>query len=316
MSINKKFSAAARRRTSTLLLALFITAPLVALAGPARALPIDPPVRPCERPVPPPSCGSGNPTGTLTTVRREPPGLVVAGTATDPDATGTVTVAVTVDDVTVGTVPAAGPAGAFSDVVAARAGHTVCAVAVNRKKGEDTVLGCRTVDITVDPVGHIDEVRVVADGLRVRGWVLDPDTVDPVQVRLTVDGSLRQIPTAAKPRPDVAAAYPAHGELHGFDVLLQGSGRHTSVCAVGVNVGPGASGKKLDCARDPRTVSVLNLNLRGVHEEWDSDDNTHTVHIPWRDRYDRIAQWMSTFGTLPDVIPLQRCGPRRAGSPS
>jgi hypothetical protein len=47
-------------------------------------------------------------------------------------------------------------------------------------------------------------------------------------------------------------------------------------------------------------VSTLTLNLRGIHEEW--EDGTT---LPWRDRYDRVAQWMADTKTLPDVIGLQ-----------
>jgi hypothetical protein len=193
-----------------------------AAAAPAFAIPPDPPPKPCERPNPPPICTAGSPKGTLTEARREPAGLVVAGTATDPDAPGAVTVSITVDDVPVGSLAASGPGGAFAGTLTPRAGQTVCAVAVDRNKGMDKSLGCRAVAVQVDPIGHVDEVRAVAGGIRVQGWAIDPDTTAPVRVRLTVDGAVVQEITASAARPDVAAAHPLYGAMHGFDMLLPG----------------------------------------------------------------------------------------------
>ena len=280
-----------------------LLAPATVASGHAAAIPIDPPTDPCERRVPPPSCGSGSPVGTLDAVSRGPAGITVSGAATDPDAAGGVTVSITVDSVEVGTLTST--AGTYSGTLVPRAGHQVCALAINRNDGDDSILGCRHIAIAVDPIGHVDDVRSVPGGIRVRGWALDPDTTAPLQIRLIVDGSLRQTTTAAAPRPDVAAAYPGYGAMHGFDVLLGGTGRHTTVCALAVNVSPGTAESNLGCGREPLAISVLDLNLRGVHDLWDSDDGTGMVTIPWQERYDRLARWMSISGTVPDVIALQ-----------
>lgn len=161
-----------------------------------------------------------------------------------------------------------------------------------------------------DPIGRVDTVRVAADGLRVTGWALDRDTTASIQVRLTVDGKERKVELAALPRPDVEIAYPGFGSAHGFDVVIPGSGRHTSVCAEGINVGLGAS-RSVGCGADPRAVSVLDLNLYGITEDLLKDDRSGTATVPWHERYDRVARWMQGNGTVPDVIVLQEAWIRK-----
>jgi endonuclease/exonuclease/phosphatase family metal-dependent hydrolase len=51
-------------------------------------------------------------------------------------------------------------------------------------------------------------------------------------------------------------------------------------------------------------VSVLTLNLVGDDEAWD-DGAGHEIPVPWRDRYERVARWMQSTGTVPDVLTLQ-----------
>jgi hypothetical protein len=51
-------------------------------------------------------------------------------------------------------------------------------------------------------------------------------------------------------------------------------------------------------------VSVLTLNLVGDDDAWD-DGAGHEVPVPWRDRYDRVARWMHSSGTIPDILAFQ-----------
>lgn len=155
------------------------------------------------------------------------------------------------------------------------------------------------------PIGNLDEVTSTTGGLRVRGWAIDPDTTRSITVRLLVDRQSRMEITANLDRPDVGAAHPGYGNAHGFDITVKPPRRHTSVCAIGVNVGQGSS-KQISCRREPRSVSVLTLNVTGVHEnKWTNDDGIGETYIPWRDRYRRVARWMYATGTLPDFIALQ-----------
>ena len=97
------------------------------------------------------------------------------------------------------------------------------------------------------PIGRLDVA--VADGasIRVIGWALDPDTRAPIDVMVSV----RAQPVAHRAslaRPDVAAAHPAHGANHGFDVRTPplSPGRN-DVCVWAVNVLNGTRDRSLGC---------------------------------------------------------------------
>jgi hypothetical protein len=82
----------------------------------------------------------------------------------------------------------------------------------------------------------------------VRGWALDPNTADPVAVRVYVDGLARAATTASGVRPDIGRASPAYGANHGFDItdLQLGNGAH-QVCVYATNAGIGGN-STLGCA--------------------------------------------------------------------
>jgi hypothetical protein len=227
----------------------------------------------------------------------------VTGTATDPDAPGAVQVDIEIDGVYVGALWTNRDTNSFNGAVTPRRGHQVCARAINRGGGGDVVLGCKSVEILVQPFGQIDEVQVVASGLRVRGWALDPDSTGPVDVGLYIDGRQIRSVSAVSDRPDVAQAFPGFGARHGFDVVLGGSRQHSNVCGRGINVGAGTGFGSLGCGHDGETVSILNLNLKGVENCWPRAIPSGT--IPWRDRYDRVGQWMAQTGNIPDIMVLQ-----------
>ena len=89
------------------------------------------------------------------------------------------------------------------------------------------------------PIGNLDSVTIVDDGVRVRGWVWDKDTTAPVAITVAV-GSVTHELTATAPRADVARAFPAAGDSRGFDVVVPGGYGPTEVCVTGHNVGAGA----------------------------------------------------------------------------
>ncbi len=97
------------------------------------------------------------------------------------------------------------------------------------------------------PIGRLDVV--VADGasIRVIGWALDPDTRAAIDVMVSVQ-SKAVAHRASLSRPDVAAAHPAHGAGHGFDVrtppLPPGP---NDVCVWAVNVVNGTRDRSLGC---------------------------------------------------------------------
>ncbi|MGW4466390.1 fibronectin type III domain-containing protein [Micromonospora sp. NPDC004704] len=204
----------------------------------------------CDVPNPPPICGTedefGSPTISLSTPVRQPAGLVVSGTAKDRDASGPVQVQIKIGGAVVATLAANRSTGAYSGTVPARAGSSVCAVAKNQNEGLDKSI-CRTFLVSVDPIGSVDEVSPGPAGLRVRGWSIDPDTANPIDVHVYLDGAYVRTVNASGSRPDVAAVHPPYGAAHGYDLTVPaGPGQHT-VCVYGINVGTGTVNTQLGC---------------------------------------------------------------------
>ena len=69
------------------------------------------------------------------------------------------------------------------------------------------------------PMGALESVSLLPGGVKVDGWALDPETVDPVSVEISVDGAPLGI-TADVDRPDIAATYPFYGAAHGFSETI------------------------------------------------------------------------------------------------
>jgi hypothetical protein len=92
-----------------------------------------------------------------------------------------------------------------------------------------------------NPLGSLDVVRTDPDGIKVRGWAIDPDVTGPITVALYVQGAGASTVTADSSRPDLATLFPAYGKDHGFVATIPGSsGKHT-ICAYGINKGAGAN---------------------------------------------------------------------------
>ncbi|MBB3678233.1 hypothetical protein [Modestobacter versicolor] len=149
--------------------------------------------------------------------------------------------------------PAAGAGHGFDTALVLAPGrHSICAFAINVLGGTtgNPPLGCRdvTVPASVAPQGSLDAVDVSAGHAVARGWVYDPDVpTTPIAVHFYVDGAWAGQLLAEEPRPDVAAAVPGAGELHGFTAYLPVSpGRHT-VCAYGIDTA-GGTNPSLGCA--------------------------------------------------------------------
>lgn len=104
--------------------------------------------------------------------------------------------------------------------------------------------GPTTVDLN-SPLGNVDSVKVGPNQAFITGWTFDPNTHLSIDVHVYLNGtsatgqwggSFR----ADRSRPDIAAAYPAYGEAHGFDITLSTGGRDTSACLYGYNLGAGS----------------------------------------------------------------------------
>jgi hypothetical protein len=91
------------------------------------------------------------------------------------------------------------------------------------------------------PFGQLDNAVQVANGIRVLGWTIDPDTAAPIQVHVYVDSAGTNTGNAATQRSDIGRAFPDYGGAHGFDTVVgAGPGWH-NVCAYGINVGGGTN---------------------------------------------------------------------------
>lgn len=203
-----------------------------------------------------------NPVGSLDRVTTSTGRIDVAGWTLDPDVTGAVDVHVWVGGV--GTVlkadryrgdlasafPAYGGSHGFGGSVglpAASGRHDLCAYGINQASGSNILLGCRTVTVRNDPTGSLDLVRRADGSIRVAGWALDPNTSQPIQVHVYAGAAGAALEATAS-RGDIAQTFPGFGDRHGFDVVIPDSSGLTTVCAYGINVGPGGNAL-LGCRR-------------------------------------------------------------------
>lgn len=201
------------------------------------------------------------PIGWLASASAERDRVGVTGWALDRDAGAEpMDVRVTVDGVTVGTVSADrlktaihsrhgtgnyhGFRAEFPTALSPGA-HEVCAIGINDSgTGPDPTLGCKPVVVPEDypPIGRLTRAWINGSSIVARGWAEDPDTGDPIRVKVTVDGN--------KVRT-VVADRGARG--HGFLVTLfrpLTPGEHT-VCAVAYSPESGGPQRDLGC----RTVT-------------------------------------------------------------
>lgn len=193
------------------------------------------------------------PFGSLDVASGGTDGITVTGWAIDPDTADPIDVHVYVDGIGRAAITAAGTRpdvatifpgyggnhGFATKVAAGEGNHQVCAFAINVRGGDNRLLGCRTTFVPADPFGSVDVVRAGADGIRVSGWAIDPNTNDPIEVHVYVAAAGTPV-LADRDRPDLAGAYPGAGTRHGFDVVVPGRAGQT-VCVYAINAGPGAT---------------------------------------------------------------------------
>jgi hypothetical protein len=194
------------------------------------------------------------PFGSLDTTGPAFPGLRVAGWAIDPDNAGPCQVQITVDGVALSTVtadqprpdvaaafPSAGPNHGFQATVPVTPGTRKVCASVVKAGVAPTVFSCHTVQVPTDnPFGSVDVWQGHLGGVRVAGWVTDPDSTNAVQVAIAIDGTVATTVTANLPRPDVTAAFPGFGPLVGFDTVVPATGGAHQVTVIGRNIGAGA----------------------------------------------------------------------------
>ncbi|MFJ2368639.1 hypothetical protein [Microbacterium sp. NPDC087665] len=200
---------------------------------------------------------TGSPLGGLESAAGVNGGIDVSGWALDPDTASSISVHVYVGSSATALVasrsrtdvraqyPLYGDAHGFGAKVSAPAGtHNVCAYGINVGNGTNSLLGCATVVVpqATDPgrvpVGHLESAVAGPGGATLSGWAYDPDTTDPIGVRVTVDGAAQNF-RADKDRADFGAAYPSMGSRHGFNEFVSMSVGSHQVCVYAVNNGAG-----------------------------------------------------------------------------
>ncbi|MFM7060865.1 MAG: glucosaminidase domain-containing protein [Actinomycetes bacterium] len=193
------------------------------------------------------------PVGTVDSATRVPAGVRLRGWALDGDTAGPVDVHIYANGRFVAATtantnrpdlgtffPAWGPNHGYEVTVPVTATGPVqyCAYAINAGFGGlNPLIGCRTVTVGSQPFGILESVARVAGGFRITGWVIDPDSTDPVSLHVYVDGTFRGVLTANGSRPDVGAIFAGYGDLHGVDGTVAASGGQ--VCVYAINIGGG-----------------------------------------------------------------------------
>ena len=190
------------------------------------------------------------PTGVIDTVTTTATTLTVSGWSLDPDTDAPIAVHVYVDGRSagvradgsrpdVGRVFGRGDNHGYTYTTTASPGrHEVCVYGINADPGAHTLLGCRFADVpTAAPIGVVDRMSGEYNGITVEGWALDPDTTEPTDVHVYVDGVGAAV-RADGLRPDVGAVH-RKGDRHGFTYVKPlPAGRH-EVCVWGINTGTG-----------------------------------------------------------------------------
>jgi hypothetical protein len=187
-----------------------------------------------------------NPLGGVKIDASYPTGLRVRGWARDLDGADPVTLTVTItghEPVVVvanaplparnGTMPPEAEGRGFDVSIPLPPGsYEVVVVAGNQGPGRDTQLWWSTVDRRSGvPIGELESYDASVPGqFRVVGWAFDPDSPDPINLEVSVQG-VRTLVRADRPRPEVANHFGRPGPT-GFDVTVPTPAGHVRVCAI------------------------------------------------------------------------------------
>ncbi|MHB8792724.1 MAG: hypothetical protein ACYC6O_05245 [Thermoleophilia bacterium] len=201
-----------------------------------------------------------NPIGSVDGISSVGPNLInVRGWTLDPDSISSIPVHFYADGVPLGTTTAnlvRGDIGAVFPGYGANHGysanlslgpgpHNVCAYGINTGTGGNAGLGCRVINVAVNPVGNLDWASRAGIWGTASGWAIDPDTAAAVAIHLYSDGRLIGPQPADlyanRTRGDIGARFPAYGANHGFYVYGGMSSLPHNLCVYAINQGPGVN---------------------------------------------------------------------------
>lgn len=125
--------------------------------------------------------------------------------------------------------------------------HRICAYAINVGVGTaNTELGCFTTTVSGMPVGAVENVQTVGQGLGIWGHAVDPDTAQPIDVHVYVDGAFAGGARADGVRGDLADRYPGFGAAHAFGLTVPATPGPHDICVYAINT-PSGSNPALGC---------------------------------------------------------------------
>ncbi|WP_407341722.1 hypothetical protein [Pengzhenrongella phosphoraccumulans] len=212
----------------------------------------------------PPPAANATPIANLDALTTTANTITFAGWALDPDTTNPIDVHIYIDgtvraitaDLSRPDVAAAfghGDRHGFSTTIATTPGnHAICVYAINTPAGDNPMLRCTTVTAAnATPIANLDALTTTANTITFAGWALDPDTTNPIDVHIYIDGTVRAI-TADLSRPDVAAAF-GHGDRHGFSTTIATTPGNHAICVYAINT-PAGDNPMLRCT----TVTAAN----------------------------------------------------------
>jgi len=209
---------------------------------------------------------SGSPIGVVDVATGGPDGTAfVTGWTFDPDTAAPIETHIYIDGVgtnlgsstgsrpdIAAAFPGYGPSHGFTDNVTGLTPgkHQVCVFGINVGPGTNTLIKCTTITVpSGSPVGVVDTAAPAGGGrVTVAGWTIDPDTAAPTQVHVYVDGVGTNTGLTSVSRPDVAAAFPGYGALHGYSWTSTAltAGVH-QVCVFGINAAGAGTNTLLAC---------------------------------------------------------------------
>lgn len=116
------------------------------------------------------------------------------------------------------------------------------------------------------PFGSVDAAAATRGAFKTNGWAIDPNTINPINVDVVIDGTVVVSAPANATRTDVGTAYPNFGSNHGFNYAVRPGGGSHQACMIARNVGYGEN-KELRCVNftiDPAPFGALNTATGGT----------------------------------------------------
>ena len=171
------------------------------------------------------SAQTGDPFGAVDSIIPGPGNVRMKGWMIDPDASAPIKLHVYIDNTFKGeftadgsrpdvasAYPGYGPVHGFDVTVPTFIGfQQVSVYAIDVGAGVNKLVGAKMIVVGGNPYGALDSAVGQAGGVKVSGWAIDPDSADPAQVHVYVDGTFRGEFTADGTRTDVGGAYPGTG---------------------------------------------------------------------------------------------------------